>query len=126
MLSCKNQESEDCPFHDQPQLTGRVIAFSAFHTVIDRIGAVICEDKPVTVEQIGCAASKFCSKPYKVVKPIDEGYVKFSCLWGNYVYELLRRGYKMPQSKKIYVQKELKGYSLSWIMGAVLNKTELL
>ena len=126
MLFCKERKSKDCPFHDQPPLTGRFIAFSAFHTVIDRIGAVICEDKPVTIEQIGCAATKFCSKPYNVVKPIDEGYVKFSCLWGNYVYELLSKGYKMPQNKQIYVQKELKGYSLSWIMGAVLYKTELL
>ncbi|KAJ7351871.1 hypothetical protein OS493_034775 [Desmophyllum pertusum] len=56
-------------FDDQPQLKGKLVAFSAFHTVIDRIGAVVCDDKPVTVEQIGCAARKFCSKPYKVVKP---------------------------------------------------------
>ncbi|KAL9960557.1 hypothetical protein ACROYT_G034032 [Oculina patagonica] len=126
VLSCKNRKSEDCPFHDQPQLTGKFIAFSAFHTVINRIEAIICDDKPVTVEQIGCAAKKFCSKPYNVVKVIDEGYGKFSCLWGNYVYELFQKGYKMPQSKKIYVQKKLKGYSLSWIMGAVLYKTELL
>ena len=113
-------------FDDQPQLKGKLVTFSAFHTVIDRIGAVVCDDKPVTVEQIGCAARKFCSKPYKVVKAIDEGYGKFTCLWGNYVYELLRQGYKMPQSKKIFVQKEMKGYSLSWIMGAVLYKAELL
>ena len=127
MLFCTNRfPNQECPFDDQPQLTGRFVAFSAFHTVIDRIGAVICEDKPVSIEQIGCAAKRFCSKPYNVVKPVDEGYAKFSCLWGNYVYELLQKGYKMPEKKKILVQKKLKGFSLSWIMGAVLFKTELL
>ena len=29
------------------QFTGRFVVFYAFHTVIDCIGAVICEDKPV-------------------------------------------------------------------------------
>ena len=48
------------------------------------------------------------------------------CLWGNYVYELVSKGSKMPQNKNIYVQKELKRSSLSWIMGAVLYKTEQL
>lgn len=127
MVFCANKHpNQECPFDDQPKLNGKFVAFSAFYTIIERIGAVICEDKPVSIEQIGCAAKKFCSKPYNVVKPIDEGYVKFSCLWGNYVYELLQKGYKMPANKKIFVEKELKGFSLSWIMGAVLYKTDLL
>jgi len=127
MVFCtKKTPNQECPFNDQPKLTGKLLAFSAFHTVIDRIGALICEDKPVTIEQIGCAANKYCSKPYHVVKPADEGYTKFSCLWGHYVHELLSNGYRMPQNREIYVKKELKGYSLSWIIGAVLDKTELL
>lgn len=127
MLFCAQEKpNQECPFKNQPKLTGKLVAFSAFHTVIDRIGAVICEDKPITVEQIGCAAKKYCSKPYNVVKPQDEGYTKFTCLWGNYVYKLFTEGYKMTPEKKIFVAKELKGYSLSWIIGAVLQKTDLI
>lgn len=127
MLFCtKKAPNQECPFDDQPKLVGKFMAFSAFYTVIDRIGAIVCEDKPVTVEQIGCGAIKYCSKPYNVVKPADEGYTKFSCLWGHYVYELLSKGYQMPPQKQIYVKKELKGYSLSWTIGALLYKTDLL
>ena len=127
MLFCtKKTPNQECPFEDQPRLTGKFIAFSAFHTVINRIGALICEDKPVSIEQIGCAAKKYCSKPYNVVKPADEGYTKFSCLWGNYIYELLTKGYGMASNHEINVKKELKGFSLSWIIGAVLYQSELL
>ena len=124
MFFCKG--SLPCLFRDQPVPRGGLLAFSAFYTIIDRIGALICDKKPVSVEQIGCAARKFSLTPYKVVKPIDEGYVKFSCLWGNYIYELLREGYRFSEDKKILVAKELNGFALSWTLGAVLRMLNLL
>ena len=116
--------AQEKPNQPQPMPTGKLVVFSAFYTVIDRIGGMICEVKPVTIEQIGCAANKYCSNLYSVLKPQDEGSTKLSCLWGHYVIKLLTKGYKLVPKKNIFVTKELEGHSLSWITGAVLANTE--
>ena len=119
---CKSRE---CPFHDQPSLSGDFFGFSGiFYAARD--SGMLCSDctEPLSAAMFDVGSRSFCAKKYEEVS--SNPYAKNVCFESNYVYELLAHGYGLPVDKKILVGRDLEGFSLGWTLGAMLSNSELL
>lgn len=117
---------ESSPFNDQPKLKGKFYAFSAFYYVLTDIDAVCsnCEKNTVSPGKIRRSSYSYCKKDYSEIS--EDPYAKNDCFGGNYIYELLTKGYGLGRSKKITVANSLNGFSLGWTLGGVLHNTGIL
>ena len=115
----------DCPFYDQPSLQGEFFAFAGiFYTAHDT--ELLCFHcvKPLSAAMFEESSRKFCAKKYQEVKSNPNG--KYNCFRSNFIYELLTKGYGLPDEKMIQVGNKLKGFDLGWTLGAMLYNTGLL
>lgn len=132
VLTCRSiiqktffSKDRDCPFRDQPSLTGDFFGFSGIFYAARDTG-MLCSDctKPLSPVMFDEGSRNFCAKNYADVS--SNPYAKNVCFESNYVYELLTKGYGISVDKTILVGKELNGFSLGWTLGAMLYNSELL
>lgn len=95
-----------------------------FYVVWDM--GMLCLDciKFLLVVMFDVSLKNFCVKKYEEVS--SNLYVKNVCFESNYVYEFFVYGYGLFVDKKIFVGKNLEGFSLGWILGVMLFNFELL
>ena len=112
-------KSPGCPFHDQPRLRGDFVGFSGIYYTALGTG-LLCYSctKQLSPAMFEKSSRKFCAKSYEDVK-IDP-YAKVNCFRGNFVFELLAKGYNLPSTKTIQVGKKIGGFNLGWSLGAML------
>ena len=118
-------EESSCPFHDQPKLHGDFFGFSAiFYAAVTT--EILCYNctRPLSPAMFDKGSRNFCAKSYEMVS--SDPYAKEYCFGGNFVYELLTKGYCLSADKTIVVGKKLEGFSLGWTLGAVLYNSGLL
>ena len=106
-------EGEACEFY----------TFSVFHGVLSNIGA-LRNSSSVTVRGIGSAAKDLCNKNYKEVRA--NKYAQNNCMAGVYIHELLTKGYHATEDFTVKVVKKINGLKISWILGSLLYKMNLL
>ena len=119
---CK-EASRNCPFHDQPRLPGRFIGVSALFYVLNGIG-LLDGGNVVTPRSVGPAADSFCHLDYEDVN--EDPYATANCFGANYIFELLKDGYRLPARKEITVEISKNGFDLGWALGALLYEAKLL
>ena len=123
---CRLPNAQKCPFYDQPKLKGRFYGFSSFYYILTGIGAVCsdCENNRVTPRKVNLYSKSFCKKDYE---DLDKNpYAKNECFGGNFIYELLTKGYRLAPDRKIRVTNSLNGFKLGWTLGAVLKNTDIM
>ena len=118
--------NQQCPFKSEPLLKNyacEFYTFSVFHGVLSNIGA-LRNSSSVTVRGIGSAAKDFCNKNYKEVRA--NKYAQNNCMAGVYIHELLTKGYHATEDFTVKVVKKINGLKISWILGSLLYKMNLL
>ena len=123
---CQEQNFDKCPMHKQPNLKGKVYGFSGIFYVLRGIGALCgdCTESFVTSKELDNKTLIYCLRKYSEIS--SDPYAKGNCFGGNFIYELLKHGYRLSGDQGITVTNRLHGFDLGWTMGALLYNLNLL
>ncbi|XP_031573081.1 ectonucleoside triphosphate diphosphohydrolase 1-like [Actinia tenebrosa] len=128
-IFCNDPDIEECPFIVQPKLMGIFYGFSAIYYALNDVEMLKTDDDIVTVPQIKNSTDTFCAKPLEDVDTSVYGpdIMYGVCFQLNYIYELLKDGYNVHEEFfTLHVAKDLNGFELSWVLGAMLEATKVL
>lgn len=125
-IFCNDPSVEKCPFISQPKLKGDFYGFGAIYFALRDVELLKEDDEVVTLPQIKTATDTFCAKP---ARDLDTSKYQIYglCFQLNYIYELVKDGYNAHNySFILHVAKDLHGFELNWVLGAMLKATKIL
>lgn len=125
-IFCNDPNVDKCPFISQPKLKGNFYGFGAIYFALRDVELLKEDDEIITLPQIKNSMDTFCAEP---AEDLDTSKYEIYglCFQLNYIYELVKDGYNAHENAfTLHVAKDLHGFELNWVLGAMLKETKVL